>query len=118
MKYSLASAIIIIGVIALAIFILPNGRTDVNMKEHQDIRSLQAATSVFILENSYVPPPKEMFDILLDKKLLTKIPRDSWGNEYQYSVPGPSVSNGFSIYSKGPNGLDEKCRGDDICLDN
>ncbi len=35
-----------------------------------------------------------------------EVPRDPWGNPYQYRYPGERNSNGYDLYSYGPDGQD------------
>ena len=40
------------------------------------------------------------------------VPRDPWGNAYQYRFPGQHNASGYDLYSFGPDGQDGG--GDDI----
>jgi general secretion pathway protein G len=44
--------------------------------------------------------------------LLRRIPRDPWGNEYQYTCPGEHNVDSYDLYSFGPDG--KPGTGDDI----
>ncbi len=35
---------------------------------------------------------------------LKTLPKDPWGNDYHYSMPGSKSPNGFEIISNGPDG--------------
>jgi len=43
---------------------------------------------------------------------LPKTPRDPWGHEYVYRCPGIHNTNGYDLYSLGPDGVSNS--GDDI----
>ena len=36
---------------------------------------------------------------------LPEAPKDSWGHEYIYRFPGVHNTNGYDLYSKGPDGV-------------
>ena len=60
---------------------------------------------------------KENLEILLEENLMPRIPKDNWGNNYVYVVLKINGDNEYTIYSVDPNGIDEKCKHDDICLE-
>ena len=70
------------------------------------IQALRMAVTQFRLENNRFP---ETLDELINnergKRYLdaASVPRDPWGNEYQYSVPGPD-GHDYEIKSLGANG--------------
>ncbi len=47
-------------------------------------------------------------------RLTEKDYLDAWGHAYRYVRPGLDGKEPFTIYSVGPNGKDEKGKGDDI----
>jgi general secretion pathway protein G len=47
------------------------------------------------------PEPKNWKGPYIDK---SEIPKDPWGNEYQYLIPGLKNPNGFDLFSYGPDG--------------
>ena len=44
--------------------------------------------------------------------LRAAVPKDHWGHDYVYLCPGIRHTNGFDLYSCGPDGV-SKTRGDD-----
>lgn len=70
------------------------------------IQALRMAVTQFRLENNRFP---ESLDELINnergKRYLdaASVPRDPWGNDYQYSVPGPD-GHDYEIKSLGANG--------------
>ena len=50
-----------------------------------------------------------IFKLSPDGKILKAIPLDAWGRAYRYSVTGKEGT----LWSIGPNGIDEKGEGDD-----
>lgn len=39
---------------------------------------------------------------------------DGWSNALRYARPGPIHPNGWDVWSAGPNGIDERGKGDDV----
>ena len=70
-------------------------------KAKQDIRSFEAALSLYKLDNFKYPTTSEGLTSL-NGKYLEKISKDPWGNDYQYISPGSSGS--YDIYSFGADG--------------
>ena len=70
------------------------------------IQALRMAVTQFRLENNRFP---ESLDELINnergKRYLdsARVPKDPWGNDYQYSVPGPD-GHDYEIKSLGANG--------------
>ena len=55
-----------------------------------------------LVKPSAPPEPKNWKGPYLSN--LTEIPKDPWGNEYQFLCPGSKFSTGFDLYSYGPDG--------------
>ncbi len=60
------------------------------------------------------PTTAEGLHVLITREdsLLAKIPRDPWGNEYQYTCPGVHNVDSYDLYSFGPDG--QRGTADDI----
>jgi hypothetical protein len=41
---------------------------------------------------------------------------DGWSHALRYACPGPVHPNGWDVWSIGPNGIDERGRGDDVLI--
>ncbi|MGA1871952.1 MAG: type II secretion system protein GspG [bacterium] len=84
------------------------------------------AIEIFELDNGRIPTTKEGLQSLFiapddlgeswDGPYIKEFVKDIWGNEYKYIVPGLKKNQKFSVYSVGPNKVDEQCKGDDHCL--
>ena len=48
--------------------------------------------------NALTSPPQGQ------QPFMPSIPKDPWGNDFQYIYPGQHNSNGFDLYSYGPDG--------------
>lgn len=109
--------IVILGV--LAALVVPNimGRPDEARvtAAQSDIRSISNALDLFKLDNFGYPTTDQGLDGLVTKPAgspepknwnpdgyLKKVPKDPWGNEYQYLSPG--AHGKFDLYSFGADG--------------
>ncbi|MBI3562653.1 MAG: type II secretion system major pseudopilin GspG [Gammaproteobacteria bacterium] len=91
-------------------------------KAKQDIRVLEEALNLYKLDNFSFPTTDQGLDALVQKPSLApepkrykqggyikKLPKDPWGNDYQYLNPG--VHGEIDVYSKNK---DENSIEDDI----
>ena len=89
---------LIIGI--LAVTVGPNilGRVDDAkvVKVKQDLNALSSAIVLFKLDNNNYPSSLGQ----LGGKYMPRIPKDPWGNDYQYS----SDSSSFDVFSYGADG--------------
>lgn len=109
--------IVILGV--LAALVVPNimGRPDEARvtAAQSDIRSISNALDLFKLDNFGYPTTDQGLEGLVTKPsgspepknwnpdgYLKKVPKDPWGNEYQYLSPG--AHGKFDLYSLGADG--------------
>lgn len=79
-----------------------------------DIRALETALSSFEIDNGRFPTSAEGLASLIQAPagmdawrgpyLSRKEFKDPWGNEYLYRSPGQQNSEGYDLYSAGPNG--------------
>lgn len=70
------------------------------------IQALRMAVTQFRLENNRFPESlEELLNNERGKRYLDSdsVPKDPWGNDYQYSVPGPD-GHDYEIKSLGANG--------------
>ncbi|WLQ15555.1 type II secretion system protein GspG [Hahella aquimaris] len=87
----------------------------IECSQHDDrilLKSLQSALRLYQLDHNALPTREQGLQAL-SNGYLTKISKDAWGQEYQYS-PEPWHGVEMTLYSIGPNGVDEKGEGDDI----
>jgi general secretion pathway protein G len=109
--------IVIIGL--LAAFIVPAviGKVDEAKvsKTKGDIQALEAALSIFYLDNSKYPTTEQGLKALVvppnDPSIrhwkpggyLDRVSKDPWGNDYQYAFPGQH-GKAYDVYSLGADG--------------
>lgn len=110
--------VIIIGLLAAVVVPQFLGRVDDarKAKAKQDIQALETGLTMFKLDNFTYPSPEEGLKALVEKPndenvknwrpggYLKHLPKDPWGNDYQYQYPG--THGEYDIYSGGPPGGD------------
>lgn len=80
----------------------------------QDVRALESALNLYKLDNITYPTTDQGLDALVKKPSITpepkhykqggyipRLPKDPWGNDYQYLNPG--IHGEIDVYSKGKN---------------
>ena len=80
-----------------------------------DIKAISAALDMYKLDNYSYPSTQQGLDALVEKPggnpqpknwnrdgYLKRVPKDPWGNEYQYLSPG--TRGQFDLYSYGADG--------------
>lgn len=108
--------LVIIGV--LAALIVPNvlGRADEAKitGARTDLQTIRQALKLYKLDNGNYPTPEQGLEALVRrpgsgpqpqkwKPYLEKLPRDPWGNAYQYLNPG--IGNDVDVMSFGADGV-------------
>lgn len=73
------------------------------------------ATSLEAFKQDFGHYPAQ-FQTLREQHYRPRLDKDPWGKEYVY-LRTPRTERGFLLYSRGPNGLDDKTQGDDILYD-
>jgi len=81
-------------------------------KARQDIRAIEGALQLYKLDNFYYPSQQQGLEALVQKPggdpparnwkaggYLARLPKDPWGNPYQYLNPG--VRGEFDLFSLG-----------------
>ncbi|HNW83770.1 MAG TPA: type II secretion system major pseudopilin GspG [bacterium] len=71
-----------------------------------DIGTISNALDLYKTEFTRYPDSEDGLAKLVEEKILKekKVPKDPWGNEYIYIYPGNNNTDGFDIYSFGPDG--------------
>lgn len=93
------------------------------VKARQDIRALESALNLYKLDNFVYPNTDQGLEALVTKPSTTpeprnwkqyipRLPKDPWGNDYQYLAPG--VQGDIDIFSFGADG---QLGGEDINAD-
>src|SRR5262245_1749413 len=94
-----------VGVVAFRQF----GKAQIKTAE-REVAALQGAVETFMTQNSSNCPGG--LQDLYAQKIITKEPKDPWGQPYQYRCPGEKNTDSVDIWSGGP---DKKLgTGDDI----
>lgn len=110
--------VIIIGLLAAVVVPQFLGRVDDarKAKAKQDIQALETGLTMYKLDNFTYPTPDQGLKALVEKPnddsvknwrpggYLKHLPKDPWGNEYQYVYPG--THGEYDVYSAGPPGSD------------
>lgn len=98
--------VVIIGMLATLILPKVLGRQDEAFiaKAKSDIRAISSSAKLYKLDNFKYPAG--LNDLVSGgakgRGYLDKIPKDPWGNEYQYASPGSHLE--FDIWSLGTDG--------------
>ncbi len=107
-----------------------DGMTNRSYRTRYDINQLLIAIETFRHKYNYWPPFAETNNLELVSVLsgsnthklvfieLIKLEKDkgfmdAWGNSYHFMILDKT---NIMLWSDGPNGVDEKCRGDDISI--
>ncbi len=69
----------------------------------QQIKNFEMGLQKYSFENGRFPSTDEGLAMLVQEKIMKKIPRDPWGNDYQYRSPGENDPD-FEIWSYGADG--------------
>jgi general secretion pathway protein G len=81
-----------------------------------DVSNLQLAISAFEIDCSRYPTNEEGLQSLIRQpsgleewkgpylEREQQLPKDPWGNPYQYRCPGNNNPNSYDLYSRGPDG--------------
>ncbi|HEY7655431.1 MAG TPA: type II secretion system major pseudopilin GspG [Burkholderiales bacterium] len=104
--------VVILGILAVLIVPRVVGRTDEARKvaAKQDVAAIMQALKLYRLDNGRYPTTEQGLAALVDKpqgdplprnwqKYLDKMPKDPWGNTYQYLSPG--VRGEIDVFSLG-----------------
>jgi len=117
--------LVILGV--LAVMVVPRfaGRSEQARvtAARSDLATISLALDAFEIDTGRYPTRDEGLEalILQPSNALNwsgpylkgdQVPRDPWGNPYQYIFPSTRVSGGYDLYSFGPDG--QQGGGDDI----
>lgn len=98
--------VVIIGMLATMILPKVLGRQDEAFiaKAKSDIRAMSSSIKLYKLDNFKYP--NALSELVSGgskgRGYLDKVPKDPWGNEYQYTYPGSHLE--FDIWSSGADG--------------
>lgn len=104
--------VIILGILAAIVVPRVMDRPDVARvtKAKQDIRALESALNLYKLDNFVYPTTDQGLEALVSKpstspeprnwkQYMDRLPKDPWGNDYQYLSPG--TQGDIDIFSLG-----------------
>ncbi len=115
--------LVILGVLAALVIPKFTGRSEQARETaaKADIASIKLAINTFEIDNGRYPTTDEGLGALITKPANVSgwrqpyldggMPKDPWGNEYQYRYPGQRNAQGFDLWSFGPDGRESE---DDI----
>lgn len=98
--------VVIIGMLATMILPKVLGRQDEAFiaKAKSDIRAMSSSVKLYKLDNFKYP--NALSELVTGgskgRGYLDKVPKDPWGNQYQYAYPGSHLE--FDIWSSGADG--------------
>jgi len=83
------------------------------VKAQQDIRQLESSLQMYKLDNFYYPSTQQGLDALVSKPsgdpparnwrgYISRLPKDPWGNPYQYLQPGNKGD--YDVFTMGADG--------------
>jgi general secretion pathway protein G len=118
--YTLFEIMLVLGIIAVlvgsAIYML-SGNIDVAKEQRvtSDIQAISMQLRTYEMLNFRKPTTEQGLKALVAmpasdpkpqrwKKLMEAVPLDPWGSEYVYRNPGKYKTDGFDLYSLGPQG--------------
>ena len=109
--------LVILGIMAALVVPRVLGRTDDarRVAAQSDISSIMNSLKLYKLDNMRFPTNQQGLDALVNKPsiapipnnfksggYLDKLPKDPWGNDYQYANPGKHGE--IDVYTYGPDG--------------
>jgi general secretion pathway protein G len=117
--------VVILGILAAIVVPRVMDRPDAARitKAKQDIRALESALNLYKLDNFVYPNTDQGLEALVSKpsstpeprnwkQYMDRLPKDPWGNDYQYLSPG--VQGAVDIFSLGADG---QAGGDEVNAD-
>lgn len=116
--FTLVEMLLVLVILAtLAAIVVPKfaGRSE-QAKEtaaQTQIANFEIVLDAFEVDNGFYPKGSDGLDDLVEEPsnaknwrgpYMKEIPNDPWENEYVYENPGKHNSNGYDLYSMGPDG--------------
>lgn len=107
--------VVILGILAAIVVPRVMDRPDAARitKARQDVRALESSLNLYKLDNFVYPNTDQGLEALVSKpsgspeprnwkRYMDRLPKDPWGNDYQYLAPG--VQGDIDIFSLGADG--------------
>lgn len=112
--------LVLVIIVALAAIVVPRfaGRSEQARvtAAHADLANLEVALDAFEVDATRYPTTDEGLRALVERPsevrewhgpyLKRGVPRDPWGNPYDYRSPGTHHAEGYDLHSWGPDGRD------------
>jgi general secretion pathway protein G len=97
--------IVIIGLLATVVIINVMPATDkaALTKARADIATLEQGVEMYRLNKLQYPATGEGLQAVVHEGYVKRLPKDPWGNPYQYTAPGRD-GRSFDIFSHGADG--------------
>ena len=116
--FTLIELLLVLVILAvLAAVVVPRlakrGEQAKNAAAQTDISTLDAAIDTFEIDTGRYPTAQEGLNALTEQPsglqgwkgyLKKPAPNDPWGNPYVYRIPGQHNTEGYDLFSFGPNG--------------
>jgi general secretion pathway protein G len=112
--------VVIIGILAAIVVPKLVGRTeDANLTRAKgDLKTLNTMLSAYEVDNGNFPTTEQGLQALVEKPTGSpepkkwkgpylqpaEVPKDGWGNAYEYKCPGDKNPNGYDLYCIGKDG--------------
>jgi general secretion pathway protein G len=104
--------ITLIGLVTAAIGVGVMGQLERGQISTASSQAMEVAKNMdlFKLSNGRYPTTSEGIQALVSppkgKPFMEKMPKDPWGNDFFYVIPGTKNPNKFDVRSKGPDGIE------------
>lgn len=120
--FTLLEMVIVLGIIAMilggGIYFMTGISDSAKLSQvDADFKSLDSALSAYRLNAGNLPSTQQGLGALVEKptttpvprrwnKIMTRVPKDPWQNDYIYRFPGKKNAATYEILSKGPDGIE------------
>jgi general secretion pathway protein G len=112
------AVVLILGLLTtlVGVAILPQLEKGRISTTRSQIKMLDAALETYRMDNARFPTTEQGLDALVNKPAdarnyqeggylrESRVPKDPWGNPYQYEAPGQHNTRGYDLWSLGPDG--------------
>ena len=98
--------IAILGMMATVVTVYFVGEQEKARKDSTKIQmhNIEQALDAYKIRYGSFPTTEEGLKALVDKEVMKDMPKDAWGNEFQYFSPGTHGENDYEIISLGRDG--------------
>ena len=66
-----------------------------------DVASMKTSLMMFNAKNGGFPTTEQGLQAVVSAKYLSEVPKDPWGQPYNYESPGKNNPDGYDLYSSG-----------------